>query len=223
LESRKAFILLPPPFLIEMSKVMVLGVSGSPREGRNTGGLLKVALRAAEETGAEAEAFSLAGLKILPCTGCNTCVKERRCPQDEEDDMSLVKEKLEAADAIVFAAPSYFGGVPGVMKSMMDRSRSLKMDGHRLRDKVASALSLSGLRHGGAEQVAESLARFGLMHGMIVVGGVGDPLSGGYFGIASLQADEGWRRAQADAVAVKNAEGVGKRVVEVAKALRGSL
>jgi len=68
-----------------MSKVIVLGVSGSPREGRNTGGLLEVALGAAEEAGAEVDALSLAGLKILPCTGCNTCVKETRCPQPEED------------------------------------------------------------------------------------------------------------------------------------------
>jgi multimeric flavodoxin WrbA len=62
-----------------------------------------------------------------------------------------LKERLEAADAVVFAVPSYFGGVPGVMKSMMDRNRSLKMDGYRLWDKVALALSLSGLRHGGTE------------------------------------------------------------------------
>ena len=204
-----------------MSKAKVLGVSGSPREGKNTDALLRAALEAAEEAGTETEILSLASLKILPCTGCNTCVKEKRCPQDDEDDMGLVKERLEAADAVVFAAPSYFGGVPGVMKNMMDRSRSLKMDDHRLRNKVASALSLAGLRYGGAEQVAESLARFGLMHGMIVVGGVGNPLSEGYFGIASLQADEGWRRAQADAVAVKNAEGVGRRVAEVALALKG--
>lgn len=205
-----------------MSKTKVLGVSGSPRKGKNTDALLRVALGAAEEAGTETEILSLADLKILPCIGCNTCVKERRCPQDEEDDMGLVKERLEAADAVVFASPSYFGGVPGVMKNMMDRSRSLKMDSHRLRNKVASALSLAGLRYGGAEQVAESLARFGLMHGMIVVGGIGNPLSEGYFGIASLQADEGWRRAQADAVAVKNAEGVGRRVAEVALALKGS-
>lgn len=205
-----------------MSNVRVLGISGSPRAGRNTEALLGKALEAAEAEGAETEMLSLAGLKILPCTGCNTCAKERRCPQDEEDDMAVVKEKLEAADAIVFAAPSYFGGVPGVMKSVMDRSRSLKMDGHRLRDRVASAISLAGLRYGGAEQVTEALARFGLMHGMIVVGNAGNPLSQGYFGIASLQSDEGWRRAQADTVAVVNAEGVGRRVAEVALSLRGS-
>ncbi|UCH56972.1 MAG: flavodoxin family protein [Candidatus Bathyarchaeota archaeon] len=206
-----------------MSRVRILGISGSPREGKNTGRLLKAALDAAGEAGAETETLSLAGLSILPCTGCNTCARERRCPQDGKDDMAMIKERLLEADAVIFAAPSYFGGVPGVMKNMMDRSRSLKMNGNRLRDKVTSALSLSGLRHGGAEQVAEHLVRFGLMHGMVVVGAVGDPLSGGHFGIASLQGDEGWRRAEGDAVAMTNAEGVGRRVAEIALALKGTI
>jgi multimeric flavodoxin WrbA len=205
-----------------MSKVKVLGVSGSPRKGRNTEKLLSFALEAAKGAGAETELLSLAELNIRPCIGCNTCMREKRCPLDEEDDMGLVKEKLREADAIMFAAPSYFGSVPGLMKDMMDRSRSLKMDGHRLAGKVASALSLSGLLHGGAEQVAESIARFSLIHGMIVVGGCGDPLTSGHFGIASLQADEGWRRAADDTIAVENAKGVGKRVTEIATALKAS-
>lgn len=195
---------------------------GSPRKGKNTEKLLSFALEAAEEAGAETGLLSLAGLDIKPCTGCGTCVREGRCPQDEEDDMGAVKGRLLGADGFVFAAPSYFGAVPGIMKNMMDRSRSLKMDGHRLEGKVASVLSLSGLRYGGAEQVAESLVRFGLIHGMVVVGGCGDPLSSGYFGIASLQGDEGWRRAEADQVAALNARGVGKRVAEVAAALKKS-
>lgn len=205
-----------------MSEVKVLGVCGSPRKGKNTEKLLSIALKAAEEAGAETDLLSLAGLDIKPCTGCGTCVREGRCPQDDGDDMGAVKGRLLGADGFVFAAPSYFGAVPGVMKNMMDRSRSLKMDGHRLEGKVASVLSLSGLRYGGAEQVAESLVRFGLIHGMVVVGGCGDPLSSGYFGIASLQGDEGWRRAEADQVAASNARGVGKRVAEVAAALKTS-
>lgn len=205
-----------------MSPIKVLGVSGSPRKGKNTGSLLQAALDAAQEAGAETELLNIAGLSILPCTGCNTCVREKRCSQDGDDDMPAVKQKLEEANGIIFAAPSYFGGVPGVMKNMMDRTRSLKMDGTRLKDRVCSALSLSGLRHGGAEQVADHLARFGLMHGMVVVGGVGDPVSEGYFGIATLQGDEGWRRATGDALALKNARGVGRRVAEVARALRGT-
>jgi len=205
-----------------MPPLKVLGVSGSPRKGKNTESLLQAALDSAQEAGAEIEGLSLSGLSILPCSGCNTCVREKRCSQDGEDDMPVVNKKLEEADGVIFAAPSYFGGVPGVMTNMMDRTRSLMMDGTRLKDRVCSALSLSGLRHGGAEQVAEHLARFGLMHGMVVVGGVGDPVSDGYFGIASLQGDEGWRRATGDDLALENARGVGKRVAEVARALRGN-
>ncbi len=203
-----------------MPKVKVIGVSGSPRKGRNTEKLLSYALEAAEEAGAVTELLNLADMNIQPCNGCNTCVREKRCPLDEGDDMAHVNEQLIKADAIIMAAPSYFGGVPGVMKNMMDRSRSLKMDGHRLMGKIASALSVSGLRHGGAEQVAESIARFCLTHGMIVVGGCGDPLTSGHFGVATLQADEGWRRVDDDAVAKENAKGVGRRVAEVAGALK---
>ncbi len=203
-----------------MSKVKVLGVSGSPRKGRNTEQLLRAALDATAELDVETELFSLADLKILPCDGCNVCVKEKRCPIDAEDDMGRLNEKLMEADAVIFAAPSYFGAVPGVLKNLMDRSRPLKMDGHKLGGKVVSALSLSGLRYGGAEQVAESIIRFGLIHGMVAVGGCGDPLTSGHFGIASLQGDEGWRRAENDAIAISNARDVGRRVAEVAIALK---
>jgi len=203
-----------------MSRVKVLGVSGSPRKGKNTERLLMAALDAAADLGAETELISLADLKIQPCDGCNVCVREKRCPLDADDDMEEVRERLRETDAVIFAAPSYFGAVPGVMKNMMDRSRPLKMDGHGLSGKVVSALAVSGLRHGGAEQVAEAIVRFGLIHGMIVVGGCGDPLTSGHFGIASLQGDEGWRRAEGDAVAMANARGVGRRVAEVALALK---
>jgi len=203
-----------------MSKVKVLGVSGSPRKGRNTEQLLRAALDAAAELDVETELVSLADMKILPCDGCNVCIKEKRCPLDAKDDMVWLKERLTEADAVIFSAPSYFGAVPGVMKNMMDRSRPLKMDGHRLGGKIVSAISLSGLRHGGAEQVAESIVRFGLIHGMVVVGGCGDPLTSGHFGIASLQGDEGWRKAEGDALAMANARGVGRRVAEIAHALK---
>jgi len=203
-----------------MQKIRVLGVSGSPRKGRNTETLLNVALDAALNLGAEARAVSLPDYKILSCDGCNTCVKEKRCPLDEKDDMGKIKSELVWADGIIFAAPSYFGSVPGLMKDLMDRSRPLKMCGHMLSGKVASVLALSGLRYGGAEQVAEALVRFALMHGMIVVGGCGDPLTSSYFGISSMQSDSGWRRINEDAIALENAKSVGRRVFEVASALK---
>jgi len=190
--------------------VRIVGVQGSPRKGRNTEVLLRHALAAAEEAGAETELVNLAELDVKSCVGCNTCVREKRCPLDDEDDMTAVKEALLSADGVVFASPSYFGAVPGLLKNVMDRSRSLKMDGHRLRDKVVSAVVVAGLRHGGAEQVAESIMHFGLTHGMIAVGGCGDHLNEAHYGTASLQSDIG----------LNYAAGVGKRVAEVAAALK---
>jgi len=200
--------------------VRILGVQGSPRKSRNTEALLRHALAAAEEAGAETGLVNLAELDIKPCVGCNTCVREKRCPLDDEDDMGAVKEALLRADGVVFASPSYFGAVPGLLKNVMDRSRSLKMDGHRLRDKVVSAVVVAGLRHGGAERVAESITHFGLTHGMIAVGGCGDPLSDAPYGTASLQGDAGWRRVGDDEIGLGYAAGVGRRVAEVATALK---
>jgi len=200
--------------------VRILGVQGSPRKSRNTEALLRHALAAAEKAGAETELVNLAELTIKPCIGCNTCVKEKRCPLDDEDDMGTVKEAILSADGVVFASPSYFGAVPGLLKNAMDRSRSLKMDGHRLRDKVVSAVSVAGLRHGGAERVAESITHFGLTHGMIAVGGCGDPLSDAHHGTASLQGDAGWRRVGDDEIGLGYAAGVGRRVAQVAAALK---
>lgn len=200
--------------------VRILGVQGSPRKSRNTEALLRHALAAAEEAGAETGLVNLAELDIKPCVGCNTCVREKWCPLDDEDDMGAVKEALLRADGVVFASPSYFGAVPGLLKNVMDRSRSLKMDGHRLRDKVVSAVVVAGLRHGGAERVAESITHFGLTHGMIAVGGCGDPLSDAPYGTASLQGDAGWRRVGDDEIGLGYAAGVGRRVAEVAAALK---
>jgi len=200
--------------------VRIIGVQGSPRKSRNTEALLRHALAAAEEAGAETELVNLAELNIKPCIGCNTCVREKRCPLDDEDDMGAVKEALLSADGVVFASPSYFGAVPGLLKNVMDRSRSLKMDGHRLRDKVVSAVAVAGLRHGGAERVAESIMHFGLTHGMIAVGGCGNPLTEAHYGTASLQGDAGWRRVGDDDIGLSYAAGVGRRVAEVAAALK---
>lgn len=203
-----------------MSGVRVLGVSGSPRRGRNTELLLRASLEAAAEEGADTELVSLSDYRILPCNGCNICVRGKPCPLDSEDDMGRILERLLGADAIILAAPSYFGSVPGIMKSFMDRTRPLKMGGHRLGGKVASALLVSGLRHGGGEKVTKAITHFALVHGMIVVGGCEDPLTMGQFGVATLQGEAGWRGVEEDKIAISNARGVGRRVARIALAIK---
>jgi len=207
-----------------MDVVKILGISGSPRKERNTEYLLNAALEAASKVeGAETELIRLSDYRILPCDGCNLCTKEGSCPLDQQDDAEKLREKLQEADAAIIAAPSYFSSVPGIAKNFMDRSRPLKMKGHLLAGKIVSALSVSGLRNGGGEAVVDEILRFSLSHGMIVVGGVGDPLTQASFGVGALQGDAGWRRTSGDEIALQGARNVGKRVAEVALTLkRGS-
>ena len=204
-----------------MVSIRVLGISGSPRKERNTEFLLTTALQASSEIEeVQTELVRISDFQIIPCNGCNMCVREARCPLDEKDDMGKLRTKIQEADALVFAAPSYFASVPGVMKNFMDRSRPLKMQKHALQGKVVSALSVSGLRNGGGEAVIDEIVRFGLSHGMIAVGACGDPLTDSTFGIGSLQADKGWRRTSEDDLALQGSRNVGKRVAEIALALK---
>ena len=56
---------------------------------------------------------------ITPCCACNRCVETGKCAVD--DGMTPIYEKLEQSDHVLFAAPMYFHGVPGPMKTCIDR------------------------------------------------------------------------------------------------------
>ncbi|MFW9788541.1 MAG: flavodoxin family protein [Candidatus Thorarchaeota archaeon] len=199
--------------------MLVVGICGSPKSNRsNTRFLLEKALGSV--TVGQTLLLNVIDYNILHCTGCDSCVRKKPCPQSAEDDMPKIEEKLIGADAIIIAAPSYFTSVPGVLKDFMDRSRAMKMNDHQLKDKVFGAITYAGLRYGGQGHVIDVLNRYALGQGMIVVGSVGSPVNHGNFGSGSLQTDEGsWRSAKDDELAVKGSELLGKRVAEVTKHL----
>ena len=118
--------------------IKVLGICGSPkREKSSSEFLLGKALDAAQALDdVETELLRLADHEILPCTGCDNCVRQKPCPEDAKDDVPAVLNKMENAHAIIFASPSYFATVPGLLKNLIDRSRTRKMLDHQLRDKI---------------------------------------------------------------------------------------
>ena len=204
--------------------VKILGISGSPRKGKNTDFLVKKALDAAGKIeGVETEFVSLADYKIAPCDGCNHCLKEARCPI--EDDMQFLVQKLLEADGIIIGSPVYHLTVSGLLKNFMDRSRYLKMVEFKLRDKVGGAIAVAGLRHGGQEFTISTIHNYFLGMGMIVVGPVINGFSVTLGGTGSLYQgiDESgvkWRKVSDDEVAISTSEGIGKRVAEIAKKLK---
>lgn len=202
--------------------MLIVGICGSPKtEHSSTHFLLEKALAAISD--ADTMLLNISDYKINHCTGCDSCVRKKPCPQSANDDMPKIEEKLQNADGIIIAAPSYFTSVPGVLKDFIDRSRAMKMNDTQLKDTVFGAITYAGLRYGGQEHVIDILNRYALAQGMIVVGSVGSPVKHGTFGSGSLQTDEGsWRTAKEDELAVKGSELLGTRVEKIVKRLQTS-
>lgn len=188
----------------------VVGVVGSPRKKGNTAFLTEAVLSSIEDPHIETEILYLSDYHIEECDGCDLCIKERRCPK--EDDMPKVEALLLQADCIILGAPSYFGQVPSVMKTFIDRSRLMKMQNCRLKNTWCTVLTHAGLRNGGQELVGLTLMNFALGHGMVVFGACEDPVSEGFFVTGSLQKDDGWRFVKKDPLAMKTCKSLGKRI-----------
>jgi len=210
--------------------MFIVGISGSPKhEKSNTQYLLTKAIEAAKEELAggdeplQTAILNISEFNIQHCTGCDSCVRKKPCPQSEHDDMPKLEQTLRQADGIIMAAPSYFTSVPGVLKDFIDRSRAMKMLDHQLKDTVFGAITYAGLRYGGQEHVVDLLNRYALGQGMIVVGAVGSPVKHGTFGSGSLQTDEGkWRSSSEDALAVQGSVLLGKRVADMVRLIKSA-
>ncbi|MHA1637895.1 MAG: flavodoxin family protein [Candidatus Thorarchaeota archaeon] len=206
--------------------MLIVGICGSPKKkSSNTRLLLESALEAASDIFSDGETktattmlLDISDFEIRHCTGCDSCVRKKPCPESEHDDMRKIEEKLLQADGIIISAPSYFTSVPGVLKDLIDRSRAMKMLNHQLRDKFFGALTYAGLRYGGQEHVIDLLNRYALGQGMIVIGAVGSPVKHGAFGSGSMQTDEGkWRFSKDDELAIDGSKALGQRMAELIK------
>ena len=90
---------------------------------RNLGNSEIAAKAAARELGDDWD-FSLIRLpklKIDPCKGCYACLLPgKSCNID--DDLAWLLEKMNQADALIFAAPNYLLGPVGIIKMLADRA-----------------------------------------------------------------------------------------------------
>lgn len=72
---------------------------------------------------------------------------------------------LDAADAIIFGAPTYMGGPSGVFKSFADATAGLWAE-DRWQDKLAAGFTNSGHMHGDKLNTLIYFALFAAQHGM---------------------------------------------------------
>ncbi|MCD6484693.1 MAG: flavodoxin family protein [Candidatus Odinarchaeota archaeon] len=163
-------------------KVKIIGLSGSPRKGRNTEYALNKALKGAEEVeDVETELVRLCDKKIGPCIGCLRChrepqTKENLC-QAYNDDFEDVVWKLAEADGIIIGCPVYQGATTPLLECFFSRfecfGSNIEKDPELLmpfRNKVGGAIAVGDVRHGGQEYVLHRIYYFLMMQQMIPVG-----------------------------------------------------
>lgn len=135
---------------------------------------------------------------------------------------------LEAADAIIFGAPTYMGGVSAPFKAFMDASGKM-WAGQKWKDKIAAGFTNSASHSGDKLNTLIQLSVFAAQHGMLWVNlglppgnnssqGRPDDLNrlGSYLGaMAQSNADAGADVAPG-ASDLRTAMHLGRRVAEVA-------
>ena len=94
-------------------RVKVVGICGSLRQASYTRMALKVALRGAEEAGAETQLIDLRDYQLVFCDGGDS---DDKTPQD----VSRLREEVKGAQGVILATPEYHGGYSGVLKNALD-------------------------------------------------------------------------------------------------------
>jgi multimeric flavodoxin WrbA len=97
----------------------VIGLLGSPLSDGNTAKLLDRALKGAEDAGCTVEKIEVVSLDFESCMEMLFCKDHDTCIMD--DDMQQLYPKFKEMDALIIATPVMTMGIPGKLKSMMDR------------------------------------------------------------------------------------------------------
>jgi hypothetical protein len=97
----------------------IIGLLGSPVLEGNTAKLLDQALKGAEDAGCQVEKIIVTNLDFEACNEMMFCKDHETCIID--DAMQPIYPKFRDMDSVIIAAPIMTMGIPGKLKSFMDR------------------------------------------------------------------------------------------------------
>ncbi len=127
----------------------VIAINGSPRTNSNTLYALNIMGEVFSRNNIELEILNIAKDEIRGCMACNACGKMQNRTCIINDRVNEDIKKLQDADGIILASPTYFAGVNGTMKSYLDRLFYVcTANGNFFRHKVGGAITISR-RDGG--------------------------------------------------------------------------
>ena len=97
----------------------VLIVNGATRINGNTDILVEKIIEGANKSYLNPPLVELRNKHILNCIGCYKCLRESEC--NFQDDMTEIRNQINAAELMILASPLYWCGVTGLMKTFLDR------------------------------------------------------------------------------------------------------
>jgi len=132
----------------------VIGLLGSPLPEGNTAALLDQALRGAEDAGCTVEKILVPFLDFEPCMEILFCREHETC--EMEDELTPLYQKFRDLDGLIIATPIMTMGIPGKLKSLMDRFQVFFMAKYvrrkplvpkvRRGDRLALLIAISGMK-----------------------------------------------------------------------------
>jgi len=117
--------------------ILVVGMSGSLRQGSYSRMALRVALEGAEELGARAELIDLRAYDLPFCDGSNS-------EAETHPDVAKLRDLVSNAQGVILSTPEYHGSFSGVLKNALDLMGFAEFEG-----KMIGLLSVSGGEIGG--------------------------------------------------------------------------
>lgn len=138
------------------NNILVVGLSGSLREGSYTSMAVKIALEAAQEAGVQTEFIDLNKYSLVFCDG-------RREERTYPEDVFKLKRQVSSAQGIILGTPEYHGGLSGVLKNAIDLMGFEEFEG-----KMIGLIGVSGGSMGAANAL-NSLRNIGrALHAWII-------------------------------------------------------
>ena len=99
-------------------KLKIVAICGSPHKG-NTYKILRMLKKSDPDI--DFKILMLSKLDLKDCLGCYACINigEEKCPL--KDDRDMILDEMKAADATIFASPTYARTISALMKKLVER------------------------------------------------------------------------------------------------------
>ncbi len=148
----------------------VIAINGSARKDGNTSILIKKTLSELENAGIETEMIQLAGKRLPGCIACYKCFekKDKSCAVSN-DDMNWVIEKMETADGMLLASPTYFADCTASLKAVIERAGMVARANQNM-FRLKPGAAIVSVRRAGAIHVFDTINHFFTISEIITVG-----------------------------------------------------